>query len=78
MNVLCINLNHNDIQMKYAHTHTHTLGGKQLDEGDACPDQSTSPIPHTRRPSLRPIPLHPRKRVLYVLRPKWCPSLRWG
>jgi len=73
MNVFCINIDRGYIQMK----HAHMLRGKRLDEGDTCPDQPASPIPHTCRPSLRPIPLHPRKRVLYVLRPKWRPGLRW-
>ena len=49
-----------------------------LDQGDTRPDQPASPIPHTRRSPLRPVPLHPRKRVLYMLRPQWRPGLRRG
>ena len=75
-----LNRSNNNVQTKYKHTnaHTHTQREGPLDEGYTRPDQSASPIPHTCIPSLRPIPLHPRKRVLYMLRPKRRPGLRWG
>jgi hypothetical protein len=49
-----------------------------LDEGNARPDQSSSPIPHTRGSPLGPVSLHSRKRILDVLWSQRRPSLRWG
>ena len=49
---------------------------QELDEANSSPDEATAEIAHTRRTALRPVTLHPRERILDMLRTQRRPRLR--
>lgn len=49
-----------------------------LDETDCSPDEPAPEIAHARRTALGPVALHPRERILHVLRTQRSPSFGRG
>ncbi len=46
-------------------------------ETDPSSNKASAPVVHPRRAVVRPLALHPRERVLDMLRPQSRPCLRW-